>query len=182
MGEEEPRRFRVTVDLLRELAANFDALNNAASPHSGLNRTDMRALDIISMQESLTAGQLAARLKLTTGAITGVLDRLERAGRAVRTHDAEDRRRVVVQPTQEAKREGYFVVLDLADDLDTLLADYSDKEREVIDTFLRDLNRAISRRADQLAQKRGGAPPRAPSEGRQGTQTPPPRAASDEGR
>ena len=79
MGESKTRRLRVTVDLLRELAANLDALNNAASPHAGLNRTDLRALDIIAMQESLTAGQLAARLKLTTGAITGVLDRLEPA-------------------------------------------------------------------------------------------------------
>ena len=154
MGEEERRRFRVTVDLLRELAVNFDALNNAASPHAGLNRTDMRALDIISMEESLTAGQLAARLKLTTGAITGVLDRLERAGHAVRTHDSEDRRRVVVQPSQETKREGYVMFLDLSDDLQQLLAGYSEKERALIDGFLERVNRAISKRADQLSDRR----------------------------
>lgn len=173
MGEDERRRFSVTVDLLRELAASFDALNNAASPHAGLNRTDMRALDIIAMQESLTAGQLAARLKLTTGAITGVLDRLERAGRAIRSHDAEDRRRVVVQPTEGAKGEGYFVFLDLTGDLQRLLADYSEREREVIDRFLNQLNRAMARRADQLAQNRAatqergrthGVPPRTASE------------------
>src|SRR5262249_40439618 len=96
VGDKERRngRHRVTVDLLRELAASLDALTNAASPHAGLNRTDMRALDIINMQQGLTAGQLAGRLKLTTGAITGVLDRLERGGHARRTHDKEDRRRV----------------------------------------------------------------------------------------
>lgn len=154
MGEEERRRFRVTVDLLRELAASFDALHNAASPHAGLNRTDMRAMDIIAMQESLTAGQLAARLKLTTGAITGVLDRLERAGRAVRTHDVEDRRRVVVQPTQDAKREGYFMFLELTNELEGLLAGYSPEERELIDGFLTRLNRAISERADRLSDIR----------------------------
>ena len=70
----------------------------------------MRALDIINMPQGLTAGQLASRLKLTTAAITGVLDRLERAGHARRTHDQEDRRRVVVQPTPEAKRFGSIVL------------------------------------------------------------------------
>jgi DNA-binding MarR family transcriptional regulator len=154
MGEDQRRRFRVTVDLLRELAANFDALNNAASPHAGLNRTDLRALDIIAMQESLTAGQLAARLKLTTGAITGVLDRLEKAGHAIRTHDLEDRRRVVVQPTREAKQEGYLAFVDLRQDVGELLGKYSEAERETIETFLRELNRAVAERADQLSDRR----------------------------
>ena len=154
MGEDQRRRFRVTIDLLRELAANFDALNNAFSPRAGLNRTDLRALDIISRQESLTAGQLAARLKLTTGAITGVLDRLERAGHAIRTHDAEDRRRVVVQPTQEAADENSLVFLDLAQNLEQLLDEYSEEEREVIDGFLSKINRTVAERADQLSSNR----------------------------
>ncbi|MBJ7597112.1 MAG: MarR family transcriptional regulator [Candidatus Nephthysia bennettiae] len=154
MGESKGRRLRVTVDLLRELAANLDALNNAASPHAGLNRTDLRALDIIAMQESLTAGQLAARLKLTTGAITGVLDRLERAGQAVRTHDTEDRRRVVVQPTEQAKGESYLAFPGLATDFERLLGEYSDEERQVIDGFLRRINRTVAERADQLSSQR----------------------------
>src|ERR1700730_11613934 len=137
MGEDQRRRFRVTIDLLRELAANFDALNKAFSPRAGLTRTDLRALDIISRQESLTAGQLAARLKLTTGAITGVLDRLERAGHARRTHDQDDRRRVVVQPTPEARRSGSVVFRALAEDMDQLLSSYSEQERDLIDNFLR---------------------------------------------
>ena len=154
MGESKRRRSRVTVDLLRELAANFDALNNAASPHAGLNRTDLRALDIIAMQESLTAGQLAARLKLTTGAITGVLDRLERAGHAVRTHDSEDRRRVVVQPTRQSEDQGQLVFMGLAEDLDGLLAQYTEDERQLIDGFLRQVNRAVAERADQFSSRR----------------------------
>ena len=141
----------MTVDLLRELAASLDALTNAASPHAGLNRTDIRALDIINMQEGLTAGQLAARLKLTTGAITGVLDRLERAGHARRTHDQDDRRRVMVQPTPEAKQYGSVVFGELGSDLDDLLAQYSEQERELIDNFLRSINDIVSQRADELS-------------------------------
>jgi len=142
----------VTVDLLRELAASLDALTNAASPHAGLNRTDMRALDIINMQQGLTAGQLAARLKLTTGAITGVLDRLERAGHARRTHDHEDRRRVVVQPTAEARRFGSVVFRQLGDDLDQLLSQYSHDDWDLIDEFLRSVSGLVAQRADDLSR------------------------------
>jgi DNA-binding MarR family transcriptional regulator len=141
----------MTVDLLRELAASLDALTNAASPHAGLNRTDIRALDIINMQEGLTAGQLAARLKLTTGAITGVLDRLERAGHARRTHDQDDRRRVMVQPTPEARQYGSVVFGEVSTGLDDLLAGYSERERELIDNFLRSINEIVSQRADELS-------------------------------
>jgi len=147
----------MTVDLLRELAASLDALTNAASPHAGLNRTDIRALDIINMQEGLTAGQLAARLKLTTGAITGVLDRLERAGHARRTHDQDDRRRVMVQPTAEARRYGSVVFGELGRDLDTLLARYSRRERELIDNFLRSINDIVAQRADELSDGTPGS-------------------------
>jgi len=154
VGDKEKRNGqpRATVDLLRELAASLDALTNAASPHAGLNRTDMRALDIINMQDGLTAGQLAARLKLTTGAITGVLDRLERAGHARRMHDQEDRRRVVVQPTPEAKRFGSVVFRGLSEDLEQLLASYPEKDRELIDEFLRSINQVVTQRADDLSR------------------------------
>lgn len=141
----------MTVDLLRELAASLDALTNAASPHAGLNRTDIRALDIINMQEGLTAGQLAARLKLTTGAITGVLDRLERSGHAQRSHDKEDRRRIMVTPTPEARQYGSVVFGELSSELDQLLADYSERDRELIDRFLRLITDIVAQRADELS-------------------------------
>jgi DNA-binding MarR family transcriptional regulator len=158
VGEGRNGHHRTTVDLLRGLAASLDALTNAASPHAGLNRTDMRALDIINMQQGLTAGQLAARLRLTTGAITGVLDRLERAGHARRTHDLEDRRRVVVQPTPEARRFGSVVFRQLGRDLDELMATYSEDEREVIERFLVSVTEIVTHRADELsAVERRGA-------------------------
>jgi len=153
VGEKEgPNgRHQPTVDLLRELAASLDALTNAASPHAGLNRTDMRALDIINMQQGLTAGQLAGRLKLTTGAITGVLDRLERGGHARRTHDVEDRRRVVVQPTPEARRFGSVLFRQLDRDLDELMSAYSPDQRSLVEEFLRTVTERVIQRAEELS-------------------------------
>ena len=161
MGDKEPYpgRGRTVVTLLRELAAGVEAFTNALSPRGRLNRTDIRALDIITMREGLTAGQLADHLKLTTGAVTGVLDRLEQAGCARRIHDVEDRRRVVVQPTAEARRFGCAVLAGLHQDLEAILASYPEREQESIESFLRRVVRAVQLRADELGRERrsGGA-------------------------
>ncbi len=74
-----------------------------------INRTDARCLDILDQHGSMSAGDLAEASRLTTGAITAVIDRLERAGLASRVPDPKDRRRVLVEPTPEA----YAAALEL---------------------------------------------------------------------
>ena len=68
----------------------------------GINRTDARCLDLLDEHGRLSAGELAAQSGLTSGAITAVIDRLERAGCAHRVPDPNDRRRVLVELTPEA--------------------------------------------------------------------------------
>src|SRR5437763_14609895 len=68
----------------------------------GINRTDSRCLDIRDQSGSMSAGDLAEASRLTTGAITAVIDRLERAGLARRVPDQADRRRVLVELTPKA--------------------------------------------------------------------------------
>ncbi len=71
----------------------------------GLNTTDHKCLDLIvraeKIHEPVTPGQLAKETQLTTGAVTGILDRLEHAGFVKRQHDSEDRRRVILRPDME---------------------------------------------------------------------------------
>jgi DNA-binding MarR family transcriptional regulator len=64
----------------------------------------MRCLDFVQLEGSVTAGRLAELTGLTTGAITTVIDRLERAGLARRVRDPGDRRRVLVEVAPEAAR------------------------------------------------------------------------------
>ena len=59
----------------------------------------MRCLNVIENAGGLTAGELARQVGVTTGAVTGALDRLERAGYARRVPDPGDRRRVRVEVT-----------------------------------------------------------------------------------
>jgi DNA-binding MarR family transcriptional regulator len=93
-------------ELIDELISEFrisgnqdSAFDNLAAERLGVNRTDLHCLNIIENSGGLTAGQLAAEAGLTTGAVTGVIDRLERAGFARRVPDPGDRRRIKLEVT-----------------------------------------------------------------------------------
>jgi DNA-binding MarR family transcriptional regulator len=94
------------VDKIRAAQNATDALDEAAAKYLGLNRTDLRALDVIDRTGRISAGDLAREMHLTSGAVTTVLDRLERAGYARRVADERDRRRVLVEVTPAIRRLG----------------------------------------------------------------------------
>jgi DNA-binding MarR family transcriptional regulator len=81
-------------------SGNLDrAFDNRAAEALGVNLTDLHCLNIVENRGGVTAGALAAEAGLSTGAVTGVVDRLERAGYARRARDATDRRRVNIEVT-----------------------------------------------------------------------------------
>jgi DNA-binding MarR family transcriptional regulator len=85
--------------LARAHEAANDAFDEVACQKLGINRTDLRCLNIVDNQGPMTAGRLAEQSGLTTAAVTSVLDRLERAGYARRIRDQVDRRQVIVELT-----------------------------------------------------------------------------------
>src|SRR5437763_16878943 len=87
------------VSAFRTSGNQDNAFDNLAAERLGINRTDLLCLNAIENSGGLTAGQIAAHTGLTTGAVTGVVDRLERAGYARRARDPHDRRRVAVERT-----------------------------------------------------------------------------------
>ena len=114
-----------------------DALDQAVADRFGLNRTDARALDVLDQHDRpITAGELAQAMHLTTGAVTSVLDRLEKAGWAKRVRDPDDRRRVLVQATPKVKRMGDSVY---GSDEDVLRSfpDYTEEQLELLIDFTR---------------------------------------------
>jgi len=89
------------VDTIRELSTATILFHQAVADRLAMNVTDHKCAGILAESGPITAGELAARTGLTTGAITGVIDRLEKAGFARRVRDAGDRRRVIVEPDTE---------------------------------------------------------------------------------
>lgn len=106
----------------------------------GLNVTDLTcfAYVIQAGEDLLTAGDLATRVHVTTGAVTGILNRLERAGYVTRRPDPQDRRRVRVAAEPTAVARVYALYEPYYARLGTLFADYSAEEIAVLtDWFTR---------------------------------------------
>lgn len=75
-------------------------LHHAIASRSGINVTDMQCINLLQLRGPMTPGQIAEAMFLTTGgAITAVIDRLEKAGLVRRRRDEADRRRVIVEAT-----------------------------------------------------------------------------------
>jgi DNA-binding MarR family transcriptional regulator len=78
-------------------------LHSATASKAGMNVTDAQCVNLLVLDGPMTPGGLAQAMGITTGgAITAVIDRLEKAGYVKRTRDPDDRRRVIVEPVPEA--------------------------------------------------------------------------------
>jgi DNA-binding MarR family transcriptional regulator len=128
---------QATLQLGRELSARTLMFHAAVSDRVGLSAVEHKALDLLSRAGALTAGQLAELTGLTTGAITGLVDRLEKAGFVRRDSHPSDRRKVVIQPVLE-KMEADLAPLfaDLGQQMEELLSGYSDQELAIIQDFV----------------------------------------------
>ncbi len=84
-------------EVMREFMARAVLFQDAVARVGGINSTDMQAVSLLMSEGPATPGELAERTGLTAGgAITAVVDRLERAGYVTRERDVDDRRRVIV--------------------------------------------------------------------------------------
>jgi DNA-binding MarR family transcriptional regulator len=86
-----------------------DVFDDAYATFLGINRTDARCIDIIDQRTRVTAGQLASESGLTTGAVTAILDRLERQHYVRRVRDDEDRRKIYVELTHRCREIGWHI-------------------------------------------------------------------------
>ena len=101
---ESPPLIAELISAVRAYQRATEDMDSAAYGALGVNRSDGKCLDVLEEREPMTAGELAEELGLTTGAVTTLLDRLEKAGYVTRARDTVDRRRVLVQLTALARR------------------------------------------------------------------------------
>ena len=127
----------------RGLSGDFDLLSQTVAERVGLSTTELLAMDLISRGGAVTAGQLATHLHLTTGAITGLIDRLERAGYAKRRSDKADRRRVLVVSTPRGDRIGALFG-PLGGALRQATRGYSAQELATLIDFVKRLRSAVA--------------------------------------
>jgi DNA-binding MarR family transcriptional regulator len=134
-------------------AANRDvAFDKLAAQRLGVSVTDLHCLNIVESRHGVTAGELAFESGLTTGAVTAVIDRLERAGFARRVRDERDRRKVKVEVTDLFYARAGEIWGPVAAEWQAAMADrFSAAELATIVAFLEQVDELGQRHAARLA-------------------------------
>jgi DNA-binding MarR family transcriptional regulator len=126
---------RLMLALRRSSAAGV-LHSQAIARKVGINSSDLECLDLILMKGPSTAGEIARHTGLTSGAVTGLIDRLERQGLVERAADPDDRRKVLVRVRQEgiAPIAAYFAPMEKT--MQALLAGYTREELKLLIDFI----------------------------------------------
>jgi DNA-binding MarR family transcriptional regulator len=139
MSRSRPNRSKLSQQLdeaMRKASAQGVLFSQLVARRLGINSTDLECLDVITLRGSVTAGELAAATGLTTGAVTGVIDRLEQSGFALRERDESDRRKVLVRalPAVERRITPLFEPMQRA--MSAAIAGYGENELALLIDFL----------------------------------------------
>jgi MarR family transcriptional regulator, organic hydroperoxide resistance regulator len=110
--------------------------NQKIADELGLNATDLQCLNLLELEGSLTPGDLARCCGLTTGGVTVVLDRLEKAGYLRREANPRDRRSLLIRPVPARLRNLQKIYRSKSQTLAKALAPYSQRELELILDFV----------------------------------------------
>jgi DNA-binding MarR family transcriptional regulator len=149
-NESRERSLETLVTANRRFQQATDAIDQVACELLGVNRTDGRCLDILQLSGRITAGELAEAAGLSPGAVTTVLDRLERAGLARRVSDSRDRRRVLAEATEYSFEAAQRIYGPLGQMGASLLADMSDDDMRLVTRYLEAGAEIQMRRAAEL--------------------------------
>jgi DNA-binding MarR family transcriptional regulator len=116
----------------------------------GLNITDHKCLGFLLEEGPQTAGRLAELTGLTTGAVTGVIDRLEKAGYVSREKDPHDRRRVMIAPAMDSQARMGKLFLSLYESSVQMSSQYTDQELNVILRFISESSQMMLYETEKL--------------------------------
>jgi len=136
---------------LRELSNQLSLLNHHVGSRVDLKDVDLDCLELVNRHGPMSPSDLARSAGLHPATITGILDRLERAGWVVRERDPSDRRSVLVQVRRDRGGELFRLYAGMNAAMDQLCATYSDEQLELLADFLRRTTDAGRDATEQLA-------------------------------
>jgi len=148
---------RILGPLARRNSTATVLFHHAVAERLGLGPTDHKCLDLILEHQTITGSELAAMTGLTSGAVTGVVRRLERAGYIRREPDPEDGRRQLLEPVPERFGEAERLFEGIAVSAASLLDGFDTHQLEAVAAFLiRSTDFARERAAVLRAESLGG--------------------------
>jgi DNA-binding MarR family transcriptional regulator len=167
MSRRKPKRDALLADLdraMRMMTAQSVLLSQSVAAIAGINSTDLECLDVIHTKGIASAGELAAATGLTTGAITSVIDRLERAGYVRREAHPSDRRKLLLRLQPAAMQKIAPLYAPLQKEMLSLWSKYDDEQISLVTDFLKKSCQAAERQVAEL-QSRARANRRHPESG-----------------
>jgi DNA-binding MarR family transcriptional regulator len=147
----------------RELGAHSTIFNAVIAERLELSLSDLRAWDLLLLHGPLSHGNLAKMIGLSGGAVTALVDRLERAGAVRRQVDPSDRRRMivtVVSSLREGSQKEVFEALGAR--IDAVLDQFSDKELAASCRLMREVGQIMQQLAARLRLREELAPAQSP--------------------
>ena len=130
------------------------SMHEAIARKAGLTGTDHKYLSLILEKGMLTAGELSKLTGLTTGAVTGLIDRLEKKKLVSRSFDKTDRRKIFIVPhIEKANKLFKNSHLDLKEQLEKLLSKFDEKEVQVIEKYLTSCVEVMNQVTNRLNSK-----------------------------
>jgi DNA-binding MarR family transcriptional regulator len=136
----------------RELSNAVIFFHEAVAAHLGMSAADWKCLGLLDQHGPSTASRLAELSGFTTGAITGIVDRLEKAGYVSRQAHPADRRSVIVQPlyTKGLKERAVPIFQSLGRAMAQVTARYSAGELSAIARFFADTTETLRNETAKL--------------------------------
>ncbi|WP_126426935.1 MarR family winged helix-turn-helix transcriptional regulator [Brevibacillus marinus] len=141
------------LDSSKRLSTQTVMFHQAVASSLGLNITDHKCLDLVLGMGKATAGQLAELTGLTTGAITSVINRLEKAGYVRRVKDPKDLRMVIVEPVYAHLQPIKDAFAPLLEAMTSLYSRYSPAELALILDYVERSIHILNQQTNSLKQR-----------------------------
>ena len=122
--------------LSQQYAYSSIQMHEAIARKAGLPGTDHKYLGFLMQKGEMTAGELSILTGLTTGAVTGLIDRLEKKRLVKRQYAENDRRKVIIVPnTKNIMTLLKPLYKEYRSRSEKLIASFSNKESKILETY-----------------------------------------------
>lgn len=136
MSEESRKTLHAEITAgIRRFIAGTVLFNQKVAERAGLHLTDMQCVNLLELLGPVTPGKLAESTGLTTGGVTVMLDRLEKAGVLKREPNPNDRRSVLVRVNPAKLRKFHAHYEDINRQFDTFLSEFPESELRTVSKF-----------------------------------------------
>jgi DNA-binding MarR family transcriptional regulator len=158
MSKQVKKKSQPLLDEMNSAGRAFSDANirfhQLVAQKAGLASGDHKYLGIIMQHPSITAGELAKLSGLTTGPVTGLIDRLEKKNLVSRQHDAKDRRKVIIAANAKTVEKLLGPIFKLlVDRLTKVNSAFSQQSQQVIIEYMNKSSQAVEGLIEELLKK-----------------------------